>query len=53
MHPTSNILATVVVIATLAANVALGYFNIPNTLACDLAAAAPQMQAAAAAAIGR
>jgi len=53
MHPTTNILAAAVIVATLLANIALGYFNIPNTLTCELAAAAPQMQAAAAAAIGR
>lgn len=53
MHPTTSTLATVVAIVTLLANLVLGYFNIPNAIACDLTAAAPEMQAAAAAAIGR
>ncbi len=53
MHPNTTLTAAVLALVVVIANVAIAYFNISGTIACTLTNAAPQMQAAAAAAIGR
>ncbi len=53
LHPDTKLTALVLSLVVLLTNVALAYFNITGTLTCSLAAAAPQMQAAAAGAIGK
>lgn len=53
IHPDTTLTAGVLAIVVLIANVAIAYFNITGTIACTLANAAPTMQAAAAAAVGR
>ncbi len=53
MHITSPQIAAFITVFTIVLNATLGYFNIPNTLACSVQNAAPETQAAAAALVGR
>lgn len=53
IHPNTTLTTAVLVLATTLVNVAMAYFNITGQISCELTNAAPQMQAAAAAAIGR
>lgn len=53
MHPNTKLTASVLAIVVFLTNILLTYFNITGTITCDLKAAAPEMQAAAAAAVGR
>lgn len=52
-HPNTTLTASILALVVVVANVAIAYFNISGTIACTLTNAAPEMQAAAAAAIGR
>jgi hypothetical protein len=53
LHPNTTLTTAVLVIASALMNIGMAYFNITGQISCDLTAAAPQMQAAAAAAIGK
>ena len=53
MHPDTKLTAAVLAIVVVITNVLLAYFNITGTVSCQLSNAAPQLQAAAASAIGK
>lgn len=53
LHPDTKLTAAVLALVVVLVNVALAYFNITGTLTCELTNAAPQLQAAAAAAVGK
>jgi len=53
IHPNTTLTASILALVVVIANVAIAYFNITGTIACTLTNAAPQIQAAAAAAVGR
>lgn len=53
VHPNTTLTTAVLVLFTTLVNVAMAYFNITGQISCELAAAAPSLQAAAAASIGK
>lgn len=53
LHPNTTLTTAVLVIVTALLNVAMAYFNITGNVSCKLTAMAPDLQAAAAASIGK
>jgi len=53
MHPNTTLTTAVLTLVVVLVNIAMAYFNITGQISCDLTAANPAMQAAAAAAVGR
>ncbi len=53
IHPNTTLTTAILVIASALLNIGMAYFNITGQISCELTNAAPAMQAAAAAAIGK
>ena len=53
LHPNTTLTTAVLVLATTLVNIGMAYFNITGKITCELAAAAPSLQAAAAASVGK